>query len=154
MGRSALALGAMVLLSGFAATRLSAACDVPGVSVTQEGAGNIDVHVCTITTGCLPHNPQSAVVGSQIRVTYTQAELPDCACVQPTFEFNDTVLLHPAAPGHYTATVIFVNCGQPTTIGTADFQLDAASAIPLLGARALAALAVFIAMIAVWRLRG
>ena len=153
MSRIAATMGSIILLSGFAATRLSATCAVPGVSVNPAGAGNIAVHVCTTTAGCLPHNRQSTIVGSQILVTYTKAELPDCGCLQPIFDFNDTVLVHPSAPGHYTATVIFVDCGQPTTIGTADFQVDATSAIPLLSARALAALAVFIAVIAVWRLR-
>ena len=154
MNRLAAAALAMVLVSGFAGSRAFAACGFPwSVTVTPVSGQNVAVSVCGIATGCLPHNRQFTIVGNEIRVTYTQAELPDCQCITPTFEFNDSVLVHPVAPGHYTVTITVINCGQAATFGTAELTLDGTVAIPLLSARAIAALALLVIAVAVWRLR-
>jgi hypothetical protein len=145
-------IGALLTFGG-AATLSGAGCGFPWtVTATSAAGGNAAVDICGIATGCYPHNRQSVILGNEIRVTYAQAELPDCACIQPTFEFRDTVLIR-ATPGHYTVTVVVLNCGQPTTVGSTEFTLDASSVIPVLDTRGLAALIALIVFVAIWRLR-
>ena len=81
-------VGALLMLGG--ASRVSTAvCGFPWtVTATSVAGGNAAIFVCGTYAGCLPHNQQAAVVGNEIRVTYTQAELPGCQCVQPNGEFR------------------------------------------------------------------
>ena len=65
---------------------------------------------------------------------------------------QDSVLI-PATPGHYTVTVTVLSCGQPTTVGSTEFTLDASSVIPVLDVRGMAALIALIVIVAIWRLR-
>jgi len=152
ISRLARAGGIAALLLTMAATPSSGTCGTT-VEATQSGADSVAVHVCFITTGCLPHNPQVAIAGDMIRVTYTQAELPDCVCVTPVFEFTDTVVVHAIRPGHYTVTVVVVNCAEERTIGAAEVTLDGVPDVPMLGANALLILSLLIAAAALWRLR-
>src|SRR6266542_1736916 len=132
--RSRRALTAMIcaFLMLAEAEAAAAACGFPWtVTATSVAGGKAAISVCGIYTGCRPHNRQAAVIGNEIRVTYTQAEVPDCMCVIPIEEFRDTVLIS-ATPGHYTVTVAVLNCGQPMTFGSTEFTLDASSVIPVL----------------------
>ena len=144
--------GALLVIVGASPVAM-AVCGFPWtVSATAVPGGNAAISVCGTYAGCLPHNRQVAVVGNEIRLTYTQAELPDCLCLQPNGEFRDAVLI-PAAPGHYTVTVTILSCGQPTAAGSTEFTLDTSSAIPVLDIRGVAALVALIAIVAIWRLR-
>jgi hypothetical protein len=118
------------------------------------GGDAISIRVCFIATGCSPHNRQVAIAGNAIRVTYTQAELPGCVCVIPTFEFSDALTVNPIAPGRYTVTVVVINCGEERIIGTAEVTLEALPAVPMLGGKAIAILILLTAFTAVWSLRG
>jgi len=148
----AVVIGALLTVVG-TATVQGASCGSPWtVTAISAAGGNAAVYICGLDTRCHPHNRQSAVVGNEIRITYTKAELPDCICLQPTFEFRDTVLI-PATPGHYTVTVTVLDCGQPTIVGSTEVTLDASSVIPVLDTRGMAALVTLIVIIAIWRLR-
>jgi hypothetical protein len=124
------------------------------VTATPYGGDSVAVRICGTFAGCRPHNPQFSVVGSEIRVTLTQAELPDCICLGVNDTFEQAVVVHPVTPGAYTVSVTDVDCGQPLAAGSTDFVFGAASAIPALNAAAAAAFAFLLAAVAVLRLRG
>jgi hypothetical protein len=103
---------------------------------------------------CTPHNRQVSVVGSEIRVTYTQGEAPDrCTCLTICYDFHDTFVVRQLSPGDYTVKVTLVNCGVATLVATGPVRLDPAAAIPTLDLRGVLALALLLALAAVWRLR-
>lgn len=80
----------------------------------------VGIEVCGVDTGCLPHNPQISVVGKELTLTYTKAELPGCQCITVTREFKDMVVSGPLVPGQYSVTVETLDCGKLTTVGTAE----------------------------------
>jgi hypothetical protein len=152
MRRLARAGGIAGVLLTMTATRSSGTCGA-AVEATPSSADSVAVHVCFIATGCLPHNPRVAIAVDTIRITYIQAELPDCVCVTPVFEFTDTIVVHPIQPGRYTVSVVVVNCAEERTIGAAEVTLDGIPNIPMLGGNALLILGLLIAAAALWRLR-
>jgi hypothetical protein len=123
------------------------------VTATPFGADSVAVRICGTAAGCEPHNPQFSISGSEIHVTLTQAELPDCQCLAVVDPFQQTVLVHPVAPGNYTIDVTTISCGERTPAGSANFVFGAASAIPALGPASAAALALLLAVVAILRLR-
>lgn len=122
------------------------------VTATQVGA-RVAVNFCGYTVGCEPHKPQSSVVGSDVRVTVTRAELPDCNCVQPSGNFSQTVFVTGVDPGDYTVRVFVVDCGVTTPAGSTNFTMGAVISVPTLDPRGFAALALLLAAVATWRLR-
>lgn len=123
------------------------------VTATPYGADAVAIRICGTYSGCEPHDPQFTVSGSEIRITLTQAELPDCLCVAITDPFEQVVIVHPVVPGAYTVRVTAVSCGQPFAAGNTDFAFGAASAIPTLSSAAVVTFALLLAAAAVFRLR-
>lgn len=91
----------------------------------------VAIEVCGSDVLCLPHNPQIKVVGNEITLTYTKAELPDCLCITVTREFNDMVVSDPVAPGHYSVTVQTLDCGNLRTVGTTEVFVPGSSSSEL-----------------------
>ena len=123
------------------------------VTAAPAGDERLTIALCGVETGCSPHNRQVSVVGSEIRVTYTQGEAPNgCSCIQPTFVFTDTVIVE-LSPGTYTVTVVTVDCAIPTVVGTGTVILGPSASIPTLDVRGAIALAILLVGAAVWRMR-
>jgi hypothetical protein len=155
MTRSTLTVATLGLVAGLATTGSAQNCGFPWmITVTPSGRQTVAVNICGTYAGCHPHNPQFTIAGSEIKVTLTGAELPDCICIAVQGTFSQTVLVHPVAPGDYTVTATLISCGQPIAAGATSFTFDAASAIPALDAQGIAAFVVLIAIAAMWRLRG
>ena len=123
------------------------------VTATPYGADSVAVRVCGTFAGCRPHDPQFSVSGSEIGITLTQAELPDCMCLGVVDTFEQAIIVHPVASGAYTVRVTAVSCGQPLAAGSTDFMFGAASAIPTLNSAAAVAFALLLPAAAVFRLR-
>ena len=123
------------------------------VTATPYGADSVAVRVCGTFAGCRPHDPQFSVSGSEIGITLTQAELPDCMCLGVVDTFEQAIIVHPVAPGAYTVRVTAVSCGQPLAAGSTDLVFGAASAIPTLNSAATLAFALLLGTAAVYRLR-
>jgi hypothetical protein len=121
------------------------------VSAAPAGGRSVAVSVCGMFAGCRPHNPQSTVDGSVIRVYLTQAELPLCMCIAVVDTFQITAIVPDVPPGDYTIEVIRVSCGEQEVAGTGTFAAGSAS-IPTLDQWGLAALVVLLAGAAVSRL--
>ena len=152
-GRGVLPALAILFLS--AAPVLSQECSGFPWTVTAAPAGGrtVSVSICGSFAGCRPHNPQFAVNGSQIVVSLTQAEPPDCLCIAVDGTFRENVLVSPVDPGIYAVNVVQINCAVRTDAGSTTVTFAPSAAIPLLNRRALAAVAVLIALISVRLLR-
>lgn len=123
------------------------------VTAVPAGGSSVAVTICGTAVGCEPHDPQFTVSGSEIHISLTQAELPDCQCVAVVDPFQQTVLVHPVVPGEYTISVTVISCGERIPAGSANFVLGVASVIPDLGLAARVALALLLVAVAVLRLR-
>jgi hypothetical protein len=123
------------------------------VTAHQSGSQSVSVHICGTGVGCLPSDPRFTVVAGQITVFLTGAQLPDCICGQPQYDFGQTFNVSPVSSGDYAITAIMVNCGQPTTLGTGSVTVDAASAVPTLGPLGAIALTALLGLTALWRVR-
>ncbi len=109
-----------------------AGCGFPWtVGAFPKSDHSIAIEVCGSDALCLPHDPQIKVVGNEITLTYTKAELPDCLCLTDTREFNDMVVTDPVAPGHYSVTVQTLDCGKLTTVGTTEVFVPGSSSSQL-----------------------
>jgi hypothetical protein len=123
------------------------------VTATSGGGASVLVHVCGTYAGCHPHGPTVSVVGSEIRITLKQAELPDCICIQPNGEFEENIIIPAVPPGDYAVIVSDQDCAQLVEAGRTTYSALAASTIPTLDGRGLAVLALLIAAAGFWRLR-
>ena len=117
------------------------------------GGERLAISLCGTVCGCMPHNRQVSVAGSEIRVTYTQGEAPDrCTCLTICYDFRDTVVVEAVSPGEYTVMVTLVDCDVPTLVATGTVRLGPSAAIPALDQRGAIALALLLALAAAWRL--
>ena len=156
MKRSLAAIVCLVLLSAVTTTSSAQNCGFPWtVTATPAGAETVAITVCGFYAGCRPHDPQFTILGSQhIRLTLQSSEPPDrCQCLAVEGTFEQVFLVHPLSPGTYDVTATLLSCSAPLDAGSTSFTFDAASAIPALDAYGLAALAVLIVAIGLWRVR-
>jgi hypothetical protein len=145
----------LLLLFPASAARSGDGCGFPWtITALPAGGENFAIFLCGTVCRCTPHNRQVSVVGSEIRVTYTQGEFPDgCSCLTICYDFRDTVLVQQLFPGEYTVKVTLVDCGLATLVATGTVTLDPSAAIPALDLRGAMALALLLGLAAVWRLR-
>jgi exosortase sorting signal-containing protein len=123
------------------------------VTATAAGGASVGVHVCGTFAGCRPHAPTAVLLGSEIRVTVKQAELPDCICLQPVDDFEVNLIVPAVPPGQYDVVVFDQNCAQTTEFGRTTYSALASATIPTLDAAGLAALTLLICAAGIWRLR-
>jgi len=144
----------LLFLFSAAGARSGEDCGFPWTIVASPAGGErLAISLCGTVCGCTPHNRQVSVVGSEIRVTYTQGEAPDrCTCLTICYDFRDTVVVEPLSPGGYTVMVTLVDCDVPTLVATGAVRLDPSTAIPALDRRGAIALALLLALAAAWRL--
>jgi hypothetical protein len=145
----------LLLLFPASVARSGDACGFPwAISALPAGSESFAIFLCGTVCRCFPHNRQVSVVGSEIRVTYTQGEFPDgCSCLTVCYDFRDTVVVRQLSPGDYTVKVTLVDCGLANLVATGTVRLDPAAAIPTLDLRGALALALLLTLAAVWRLR-
>jgi len=155
MKRSLAAIVCLALSSAGTTTSSAQTCGFPWtVTATPAGGQSVAITVCGSYSGCRPHDPQFTILGSHVRLTLQSSEPPDrCQCIAVDGTFQQTFLVHPLTPGHYDVTATLLSCSAPLDAGSTSFTFDATSAIPALDARGLAALAVLILLVGVWRIR-
>ena len=151
-------LSAIVCLVVFSAATTSSSAQTCGfpwtVTATPAGGQSVAITVCGYYAGCHPHDPQFTILGSHIRLTLQSSEPPDrCQCIAVEGTFQQTFLVHPLTPGNYDVTATLLSCSAPLEAGSTSFTFEAASAIPVLDARGLAALALLILAVGMWSLR-
>jgi hypothetical protein len=146
---------ALLLLFAAADARSGGDCGFPWtIAASPAGGERLAIFLCGGVCGCFPHNRQVSVVGSEIRVTYTQGEAPDgCSCLTVCYDFQDTVIVGLLSPGEYSLMVTLVDCNIPTLVATGTVRLDPSATIPTLDRHGAIALALLLALAAAWRLR-
>jgi hypothetical protein len=155
MRKSVVAIGGLVLVCLLSTTSAAQTCGFPWtLTAIPAGGSSVVIGVCGYYAGCLPHNPQFTVSGSEINITLQSSVPPDrCQCIAVEDTFHESVVVHSLPPGTYTVTATLLSCGAPLLAGSTSFTQSATSAIPMLDAKGMIALVALVLITGIWLLR-